>query len=141
MVREVLATGPFSVTSSRVVADGALLVGDAAEFFDPFTGEGICSALRGAALAAECAAAALACGGRATATRLSPYRAARRAAFAGRHLVERLVAYGMYFPRLFDRAVERLERRGLADTFIGVTGDYLPSRDVLNPRFLARMVL
>jgi hypothetical protein len=42
---------------------------------------------------------------------------------------------------LFDRVVERLERRGLADTFIGVTGDYLPARAVLNPSFLARMVL
>ena len=40
-------------------ADGAALVGDAADFFDPFTGEGIYSALRGAELLAEAAAAAL----------------------------------------------------------------------------------
>jgi len=52
------------------------------------------------------------------------------------------VGYGMGFPRLFDRAVARLGRRaGMADTFIGVTGDFVPARAVLNPLFLARMVL
>jgi 2-polyprenyl-6-methoxyphenol hydroxylase-like FAD-dependent oxidoreductase len=141
VVREILVTGPFATRSTRVVTDGALLVGDAAEFFDPFTGEGIGTALQGAEFAADATVAALADGGPATAVRLAPYRLARRAAFAGRRAVERLVGYGMYFPALFDRAVERLERRGLADTFIGVTGDYLPARAVLNPSFLARMVL
>ena len=53
VVRPVLATGPFSAWSGRVTADGAALLGDAADFFDPFTGEGIYSALRGAELLAE----------------------------------------------------------------------------------------
>src|SRR5216117_2138668 len=56
LVREVLVTGPFAQWSRTPVArgGGALLVGDAADFFDPFTGQGIYSALRGAELAADC---------------------------------------------------------------------------------------
>jgi hypothetical protein len=44
-------------------------------------------------------------------------------------------------PALFNRAVERLGRRGLADRLIGVTADFVPARTVLNPLFFARMVL
>jgi flavin-dependent dehydrogenase len=142
LARRVLATGPFAAWSGRVVADGAALVGDAADFFDPFTGEGIFSALRGAELLVTAAVPALERPGRVTAAALGPYRAARRRAFAGKWAVERLVGYAMGFPRLFDRAVGRLGRRaGMADTFIGVTGDFVPARAVLNPLFLARMVL
>ena len=47
IVREVLVTGPFAARARRVTAPGVLLVGDAADFFDPFTGEGICAALDG----------------------------------------------------------------------------------------------
>ncbi|HEX6643359.1 MAG TPA: NAD(P)/FAD-dependent oxidoreductase, partial [Gemmatimonadales bacterium] len=46
IVRKVLVTGPFAARSRRIVTGGAALVGDAADFFDPFTGEGVCSALR-----------------------------------------------------------------------------------------------
>src|SRR5437868_325139 len=41
VVREVMVTGPFARRATASVADGALLVGDAADFYDPFTGEGI----------------------------------------------------------------------------------------------------
>ncbi|MEO7474670.1 MAG: NAD(P)/FAD-dependent oxidoreductase, partial [Gemmatimonadales bacterium] len=111
LARRVLATGPFAAWSSQVTADGAALVGDAADFFDPFTGEGIYSALRGATLLAEAAETALAGGGPVSAAGLLPYRRARRRAFAGKWAVERLIGYGMLFPALFDRAVGRLGRR------------------------------
>jgi flavin-dependent dehydrogenase len=124
-----------------VVTDGALLVGDAADFFDPFTGEGICAALRGAELATETALDALASGHAPLASRLAPYQVRRRAEFLGKWAIERMIGWSMFAPRLFDRAVERIERRGMSHTLIGVTGDFIPPSAVLNPRFLAGMVL
>jgi geranylgeranyl reductase family protein len=142
LAREVMVTGPFARRASRVIADGAMLVGDAADFFDPFTGEGICAALRGAAMADSVITGALSAASAAVpASLLGEYLALRRKAFLGKWAVERLIGYGMLAPALFDRAVERLERRGLAHTMIGVTGDFVPARAVLNPAFLARMVM
>lgn len=47
-----LVTGPFDCPVRRPWAPGALLVGDAAGYYDPFTGQGIHQALRSAAYAA-----------------------------------------------------------------------------------------
>lgn len=142
IVREVLVTGPFAAWSGRTVVDGALLIGDAADFFDPFTGEGIYSALKGAEMAATAVDQALGMDSAVIpASRLRSYQVARKTAFLGKWAVERLVGYGMYAPALFNRAVRKLGERGLADTFVGVTADVLPARMVLNPWFLARMVL
>ena len=142
LARDVLVTGPFSAWSSRVVGDGVMLVGDAADFFDPFTGEGICTALRGAWLATQTADAALRRPGPVPAADLQPYTRARARAFRGKWMVERLIGHGMTVPRTFDRAVGRIGRRPpMADTMIGVTGDFVPARAVLNPWYLARMVL
>jgi flavin-dependent dehydrogenase len=142
VVREVMVTGPFAAWSGRTVVDGALLIGDAADFFDPFTGEGIYSALKGAEMAATAVHEALGMDSALVpAARLRSYQLARRSAFLGKWAVERLVGYGMFAPALFNRALRKLEDRGLADTFVGVTADVLPARMVLNPWFLARMVL
>jgi flavin-dependent dehydrogenase len=140
-VRPVLATGPFAARSGRIIAPGALLLGDAAEFFDPFTGEGIYRALRGAELAAEAAIPALAAGRRVSEADLRPYITARRQAFAGGQAVERIIGWLMFAPAIFDRAVRRLAHHGLADRLIGVTGDLRPAADALNPAFLLRALL
>jgi flavin-dependent dehydrogenase len=140
LARRVLVTGPFAAWTAPVTAPGALLAGDAADFFDPFTGEGICAALRGAELIEQTMGPALT-GETTLDAGLGSYRRARRRAFAGKWAVERLIGYAMLVPGLFDRAVERLERRGLSHTLIGVTGDYLPARHVLNPKFLSQVML
>ena len=136
-----LVTGPFAARSAAVTAPGALLLGDAAEFFDPFTGEGIHAALTGAALAVDATAGALLRSGRVAAQDLAAYRAFRRRAFAGRWVVERVIGWGMCLPALFDRAVGRLAHHGLGDVCIGITGDILPARTALTPSFLYRMLL
>lgn len=141
LAREVLVTGPFHQWARSVTADGALVAGDAADFFDPFTGEGIYCALRGAEMAADVLEEALQTAGPVTRASLAPYARRRRRAFLGKWAVERLIGYAMHAPALFDRAVARLGRRGsMADTLIGVTGDFVPARAVLNPLFLARMI-
>jgi len=146
LVRDVLATGPFAQWARRPVVDGALLVGDAADFFDPFTGQGIHAALRGAELAAECLIPALArgvhgVGGPISATRLASYVRARRREFAGKWALERLIGLGVGWPALTERVVGRLARRpDLADLLVGATGNFVPARRVLAAGFLARLL-
>lgn len=141
ITRPVMVTGPFAAWSGAVVSDGLLLVGDAADFFDPFTGEGICAALRGAELAAPVIIAALQAEGPIRRAALAPYALARRRAFQGKWIVERMIGYAMEAPWLFDRAVNRLGRRDLGHTLIGVTGDFVPAGQVLRPSFLAAMMV
>jgi geranylgeranyl reductase family protein len=141
VVRDVLVTGPFAQWSRCSVGDGALLVGDAADFFDPFTGQGIYSALCGAELAAGTVVTALARGGPVGRAVLAPYRRARRAAFAGKWLLERLIGLGVGWPGLADRVIARLARRpDLADLVVGATGNFVPARAALAPGVLARLL-
>ncbi len=142
VVRPILTTGPFAVWSAKIIAPGALLVGDAADFFDPATGDGIYCALRGAELVAETATAALSQPGPVTVDRLVEYRRMRRRVFAGKWMIDRMIEYALRFPRLFDRGVSRLGRHEpMAHTVIGLAGGFVPAREVLNPVFLARMLL
>ena len=142
------ATGPFAVHARRAWAPGAALVGDAADFFDPFTGEGMYSALRGAELLTERVAAPLAAGGRGVAdaagvaaaldAALADYDRARRAAFGAKWTIERMIAAVVARPFLIDRAARALERRkDMADLLVGVTGHFVPPSAVLRPRYVA----
>ncbi|HEX6819733.1 MAG TPA: FAD-dependent oxidoreductase, partial [Ktedonobacterales bacterium] len=60
--RSTLTISRICVRAQRVYDDGLLLVGDATGYYDPFTGEGIYRALRGAELAAQVADASLTTG-------------------------------------------------------------------------------
>ncbi len=139
--RNVMVTGPFDAMSRRSTTDGIVLVGDAADFFDPFTGEGICTALAGGEMAAQVLHAALERTGPIDARRLAPYRSLRRRAFLGKWVVERMIGYSMLAPPLFDRAVGRLQRRGMSDMLIGVTGNFVSPWRILNPVAMAKMLV
>lgn len=144
-VTPVRATGPFASRATKAWAPGAMLVGDAADFFDPFTGEGIYAALRGGELlapfAAEAAAAVERGDSRGGAHAGTGYERARRQAFGGKWRVERLIGTAVAFPALLNHAARVLSRdRDLADLLIGVTGDFVPPSAVLRPRTLLRFL-
>jgi len=132
--------GPMAQRSRRAAGDGFLLVGDAASFLDPFTGEGIYEALRAAFLAAPVASAALRAGDT-SAPALAPYRAARRRAFWTKRQVCWLVQAFIANPTLLDYLAPRLDQRvDLGRTLAGVLGDFRPAQEALSPLFLARLL-
>ena len=136
-VTPVRATGPFATVSRPAWAPGAALVGDAADFFDPFTGEGIYAALRGGELLAPFIAEALRGAARDEARALAGYEAARHAEFGGKWKLERIVGMAIAYPYFLNNAAKALSRRkDMADLLVGVAGDFIPVKLVLNPRFL-----
>ena len=142
-VSRVSATGPFASAARRAWAPGAALVGDAADFFDPFTGEGIYAALRGGEMLAIHVGRALA---QPTAERgdaqLHAYDRARRDEFRGKWRVERLIGASVAWPPLINHIARVLSRRkDMADLLVGVAGDFVPPGEVLRPGYLLRLLL
>ena len=133
----VIGTGPFGWRTRRAWSPGAALVGDAADFFDPFTGEGIYAALRGAELLGPYAHAVCATTNpREEREALEAYDRCRRDTFGGKWMVERLVGLAVGWAPLMNRAARGLAtRRDLADTLVGVTGDVVPAASVLRPSY------
>jgi menaquinone-9 beta-reductase len=130
-VEPIRALGPLAhrVTTPRV--GGVLLVGDAAGFYDPFTGEGVFTALRSAELAVETTVRALRSGDL-SAGGLAPYARARRAAFGGKERVTRMLQVVIGHRRLANLACRALARRpALLDALLGILGDYVPPRALL----------
>ena len=137
-VSPVVATGPFASRARRAWAPGAALVGDAADFFDPFTGEGIYAALHGGELLAPHIIEALGAESLGSADRaLARYDAMRRREFGGKWTVEWLIGVVVGSPRLMNRCARVLAaRKDMADLLVGVTGDFVPASAVLNARYI-----
>src|SRR5262245_46835925 len=128
------AIGPLALEARRLTFPGGLLVGDAAGFYDPFTGEGVTLALRSAALAAEVVDRALQ---QPVVGDLSAYDDRRAAATRDKFLFNRLVQRIVAWPALSNLLARRLARRPrLADRLVGVAGDFVPARDALRLGFL-----
>jgi geranylgeranyl reductase family protein len=133
------AIGPLALEARRVAAPGVMLVGDAAGFYDPFTGEGITLALRSAQLAAETADRALRAGRPAELWDYEHERlASTRAKFRFNELLQAIVRW----PRLSDAVARRLARRpDLADRLVGIAGDFVPARRAFEPSLLRALLL
>ncbi len=117
----------------QVAGPGYLLVGDAAGFLDPFTGEGVSRALRGAELGAEAIERALRVG---SDTPVG-YERARREAFQDKECLCKIIQLFLGSPRFFGYGVKRLAKRPRpAGIMKGVLGDYRPAAEALKPGYL-----
>jgi len=114
-----------------------LLVGDAAGFLDPFTGEGLHRALRTAELAAAAVDARLA----GDADALTAYDRAVGRRWRAKDALSLLVQAFLEVPPAFEYAARRLaERPKVRETMGRVMGDLAPASAGLDPRFLAALL-
>jgi geranylgeranyl reductase family protein len=131
-ITPIRGAAPIGHRVSEVAGPGWLLIGDAAGFIDPFTGEGIYRALRSARAAAD----ALSSDDPAAA-----YRIQRRTAFSAKDVLTWAVQSLLVAPPVLRRALLRLHDRPAARLRLGsALGDCLPATEVLTPRALFELL-
>ena len=135
-VGPVRGVGPMAHVVRSCGGAGYLLVGDAAGFLDPFTGEGIYRALRGAEVAADVATEALRRGS--DVAIIGPdYAWARRAAFQAKERLTVAIQALLETPALMEYVVARLSSRPeVGAQLANVLGDLAPAETVLHPGYL-----
>jgi flavin-dependent dehydrogenase len=135
-----VSMGPLAHDVRRPSAPGALLVGDAAGFLDPFTGQGVFLALTGAERAAEAIVASLRDrAGEAAA--FAAYARWRTSDVAWRRRLCATVALLIDVPPLARRAAVRLARfPDVAATLVDVLAGALPPRHAFRPSVLGRLL-
>jgi flavin-dependent dehydrogenase len=127
-----LASGPFDVPTRRIAGSGWVLVGDAAGYFDPFTGQGIHHAMRGACLLADAILAAhtAVARERALATYVAEHRRMTRPARALQGVIDAVLRR----PDLADFAIRRLAAApDAARAILAATGDLRSPGSLLSP--------
>ena len=132
----VRSVGSLAYDVRPVPCGGLVLAGDSTGFIDPFTGEGIYLSLRSAQLAAGII-------GQAFAARdfsrefLAEYERQRQEEFNRKFILSRILQNFIYRRRWCDGVVALLRRNPrMAQTLVGVIGDYFPADRVVSWRFL-----
>jgi flavin-dependent dehydrogenase len=134
----IAGVAPLGHRVTRRGGEGWVLVGDAAGFLDPFTGEGLHRAIVSAELASEAIESSLAAG---DSRALFQYDRAMRARFGAKDVVSRVVQAFLVRPPLFGYAARRLaSRSGVRETMGLVMGDLAPAARALDPRYLAALL-
>lgn len=133
---DMLASGPFDRPVREFVFDGAALVGDAAGYYDPFTGQGVYQALASAEALAPIATAALE-NGDVSAGALLPYQSLYTRRMRGPRAVQRVIETVLSRPALANYAIRRVAAAdAFARALIGVTGDVAPVSRLFTPGVL-----
>jgi flavin-dependent dehydrogenase len=137
----IAGASPLGGRVTRRAGWGWFLVGDAAGFLDPFTGEGLHRALVSTELATKAILAVLAHTGDGFGRAPGAYDRAMRRRFGSKDAVSWLVQSFVARPRLFEYAARRLEDRADVRATMGlVMGDLVPASRGLDPRFLAALL-
>lgn len=127
-------SGPFDWPVGRRTAPGVVLVGDAAGYFDPLTGQGIYRALRSAEIAAEIIDRRLR-EPRISGRCLRAYDRAVRTEFRGGRWLQKAIEHVVRHDRVRHAVFRRLARAPDAfGALIRVTGDVAPLRSLAHPR-------
>ena len=132
----VQALGPLAYHVAAPRHGGVMLAGDAAGFYDPFTGEGVHTALRSAELLADTVRDALR-RSNFSAAALAGYDRARRALFRDKEWLARALQLVIGRRWLANGVARTLDRRPeLLETLMGVFGDFIPPRALLRASLL-----
>jgi menaquinone-9 beta-reductase len=133
-VDSVMGVGPMARRVRATAGPGWLLVGDAAGFFDPFTGEGIFRALRGAELAADYVHRVLTTSGEDP----DSYSRHRQRVFAAKERLTHIVQVFVQVPPLLELALRRLQQRPHVALRLGnMLGDLEPAQTRIVAQLLA----
>ncbi len=120
--------------------DGLVLVGDAMGFIDPFTGEGIYLSLRSSQLAANTIHQSL-MEKDYSQSFLKRYEMAREKEFSNKFLLSKILQKIIYSPALSNLVVNTIsQNKNLANLLVGVIGDYIPAEEVVNYRYLFKLL-
>ncbi len=132
----VRSVGSLAYDVRPVPCGGLVLAGDTTGFIDPFTGEGIYLSLRSAQLVAGVIQKAFAVGDFSKAF-LAEYDRQRQLEFRKKFILSRILQKIIYRRRWCDGVVALLRRNPqMAQTLVGVIGDYFPADRVMSWPFL-----
>jgi flavin-dependent dehydrogenase len=139
-IAKVIAIGPLAYRANTVMRERVLLTGDAAELLDPFTGQGVSTAL---ALSAPAASAVQNVLAGVPAERVArSYRSQWNALVAPRRRLGSLVKAMVGVGWVRGRALHNLRRDGaLAQAVLAAVTGIVPAETALEPKSLWRLLV
>jgi 2-polyprenyl-6-methoxyphenol hydroxylase-like FAD-dependent oxidoreductase len=135
------AIGPLAHAVRAPIGDGVALIGDAAGFLNPFTGQGVFLALTTAEQVAGAIVRGAADRSRETSA-IAAYGNARSTDFAARKRLSSAVGWLIDLPPLARRAAENLARRPrVGRTLVDALAGILPPDSALKPAVIGKLLL